>query len=69
MQYVCKNPQCKKMFLAEDVKGCVTPQTWRYCPECESNSFPVIREKPKNLKKKLQGKKIGTKNINSKKEK
>lgn len=51
MQYFCKNPNCNNIFIAEDLYGRKTPETFRYCPECEANGFPVIREDVKNQNK------------------
>ena len=48
MQYFCKNPNCGRIFIAEDFYGRMTPETFRYCDECESNGFPVIRADKKN---------------------
>jgi len=46
MQYFCKNHECKRIFLAEDLGQWTKPQAWRYCFECESGQYPIIREKP-----------------------
>lgn len=43
MQYVCKNPDCERMFLEKDLYRRITPETFRYCEECEKKGFPKIR--------------------------
>lgn len=48
IQYICKNPKCDSIFLAEDLYNRSTPEHWRYCPECEAIGFEVIRENLKN---------------------
>lgn len=51
MQYICKNPECDCMFIAEDLYGRKTPETFRYCPECEKKGFTQIRRDNLNNKK------------------
>lgn len=51
MQYFCKNPQCNRIFLAEDLYGRITPETFRYCEKCEGKGFTKIRSDKKNAKK------------------
>lgn len=53
MQYLCIG--CPKIFLAEDIPGALTPQKWKYCPECVKNGKPDIKEKPisKKMKEKM----------------
>lgn len=46
MQYVCKNPSCDAIFIAQDLYGRATPERWRYCPVCEAKGFPVIKNDP-----------------------
>lgn len=40
MQYTCKNKKCQRAFIDEDLRGRMTPETWKYCPECvEKHGF------------------------------
>ncbi len=48
MQYICKNPACARIFLWLDLGRWPSPQTWRYCDECEDEGLATIREKPKS---------------------
>lgn len=50
MQFICKNQDCGRMFIAEDLYERKTPEKYRYCAECEANGFPVIRQDEKNKK-------------------
>lgn len=50
MQYLCKNTGCGRIFIEKDLYGRMTPETFRYCLECETFGFPVIREDKKNKK-------------------
>jgi hypothetical protein len=46
MQYFCKARKCDNIFIAEDLYGRSTPETWRYCPNCEKKGKPKIRKDP-----------------------
>ena len=50
MPFFCKNPECNRIFLGEDLYKRTTPETYRYCSECEENGFPKIRFDGKNKK-------------------
>ena len=50
MQHICKNPECNRIFLAEDLYKRTTPETFRYCTDCEKKGFPKIRFDRKNKK-------------------
>jgi len=50
MQFICKNQNCGRIFIAEDLYERKTPEKYRYCDECEAKGFPIIRQDKKNKK-------------------
>ena len=50
MQSICKNPDCGRIFIAEDLYERKTPEKYRYCAECEAKGLPIIRRDKKNKK-------------------
>lgn len=59
MQYYCKNEKyCGAFFTWHDLAGWRSPQTWRYCHECEAKGYPVIRVKPVSEEKREKGRQL-----------
>jgi len=61
IQHVCKNIRCERIFIDKEPRpGCMSVQTWKYCPECVKSGFinpatkPISEEKSERAKKMSQ---------------